>query len=262
METAANPQFRHSLLHSHMFQYHVLADTSLPNPGFLPYYPEAFFQTIKHVHENTPLNVKTMTISQWTRILTEDCLTMEQVPNKETLQYIPCRSELASPHNDWHVSWNMCRMRGLNSEMTSFNFKLLHQLLPVKNRLHQITPATQPTCTLCTNSCPETLQHALLSCSYNDGTGQVLLTILQSILPGLSSDELLLLQFPNLPESKELATIFLTSSILFEIWSNRCQKKRITLFDIRSTLEAKCSLLRETRYSNTYETLKDFLENM
>ena len=29
METAANPKFRHSLLHSHLFQYHVLGETSL-----------------------------------------------------------------------------------------------------------------------------------------------------------------------------------------------------------------------------------------
>ena len=262
METAAHPQFRHSLLHSHLFQYHVLGDTSLPNPGFLPYYPEAFFQTIKRVHEKTPLNVKTMTISQWNRVLTEDCLTMEQVPNQDTQQYIPCRSETLSPHNDWQVSWNMCRMRGLNSEMTSFNFKLLHQLLPVKHRLHQITPATQPNCTLCTDTCPETLQHALLSCKYNDGTGQALLTTLRRGVPDLSAADLLHLQFPNLSESQAMATVFLTSALLLEIWTKRCKKQRINLFDIRSTLEARCSLLRETRYKNIYQILKELIESM
>ena len=75
METAAHPQFTHSLLHSHMFQYHVLENKTLPDPGFLPYYPETFFRTIRNVHEQTPLDVKTMSISQWARILTEDCLT-------------------------------------------------------------------------------------------------------------------------------------------------------------------------------------------
>ena len=60
METAANPKFRHNLLHSHLFQFHVLGDTSLPDPGFPPYYPQAFFQAIKSVHDNTLLNVKTM----------------------------------------------------------------------------------------------------------------------------------------------------------------------------------------------------------
>ena len=51
METAAHPQFRHSLLHSHMFHYHVVGDTSLLNPGVLPYYPQSFFfkQSNKHM---------------------------------------------------------------------------------------------------------------------------------------------------------------------------------------------------------------------
>merc|ERR1712055_1043782 len=56
-----------------------------------------FFRTIRKVHEQTPLDVKTMSISQWARILTEDGLTMEQVPNQETRQYIPCSCELLSP---------------------------------------------------------------------------------------------------------------------------------------------------------------------
>ena len=68
-----------------------------------------------------------MTTRQWTRALIEDGLTMEQVPNHETMQYIPCSSEMLFPHNDWQHSWKMCRMRGLNSELISFNFKLLQR---------------------------------------------------------------------------------------------------------------------------------------
>ena len=44
LETAAIPNFRHSLFHSLLFRYHVLGDSSIPNPGFPPYYPESFFQ--------------------------------------------------------------------------------------------------------------------------------------------------------------------------------------------------------------------------
>ena len=77
METAAHPQFCDSLLHSHLFRYHVLRETTLPNPGFLPYYNEHFFNTIRHVYQSSTLNVRTMYISQWTQVLTEDGLTME-----------------------------------------------------------------------------------------------------------------------------------------------------------------------------------------
>jgi hypothetical protein len=262
METAAHPQFRHSLLHSHLFQYHVLGDTSLPDPGFLPYYPQSFFQTIKNVHEKTALNVKTMSTSQWARVLTEEGLTMEQVPNQESMQYIPCRSELSAPQNDWQLSWKLCRSTGLNSDMISFNFKLLHHILPVRHRLNQLTPTTSPLCILCTNSSPETVQHALLTCQYNDGSGQALVSTLQRILPALTPDKLLLLQLPSLPEALEMSIVFFTAALLLEIWNRRTKKVKITLYEIRSTLEARCSLLRETRYHNIYETLKDLLENL
>ena len=262
METAAHPQFRHSLLHSHMFQYHVLNNTSLPNPGFLPYYPEPFFRTIRKVHEQTPLDVKTLTISQWARILTEDGLTMEQVPNQETRQYISCSCELLSPNNDWQISWKLFRLRGLSSEMISFNFKLLHRLLPVKDRLHRITPTTPATCTLCPSSCPETLEHALLSCAYNNGTGQALITTLQRVLPSLTADQLLLLQFVDLTETQELPLVFFSTAFLLEVWNRRVKKGRIGIYDIRSTLEARCSLLRETRYQNCYECLMELVKLM
>ena len=38
LETAINPSFRHSLYHEMLFRYHVLDESSLPNPGFTPFY--------------------------------------------------------------------------------------------------------------------------------------------------------------------------------------------------------------------------------
>ena len=215
METAANPQFRHNLLHWHMFQYHVLGNHSLPNPGFLPYYSQSFFQTIRTVHEQTPLDVKTITISQWARVLTEDGLTMELVPNMDTRQYIPCKSELLSPNNDWQLSWRLCSLRGLSSEMMSFNFKLLHHLLPVRSRLHQITPATPPNCTLCPCACPETIEHALIFCPYNAGTGMALVSVFKNELASLTTEQLLVYNFPDLSETLKFSLVFLTADLLF-----------------------------------------------
>ena len=102
LETAAIPKFRHSLLHSNLFRFHVLGDRSIPNPGYLPYYQPSFFNTIKYVHDKTPLNILTMTTRQWVRILTEYGLTMEKTGTGH--QYIPCRAELSSPHTDWYVN--------------------------------------------------------------------------------------------------------------------------------------------------------------
>ena len=164
METAANPHFRHSLLHSNLLRFHVLGDTTVPDPGFLPYYPPSFFQTIRRVHEDTPLNIKTMSTSQWVRILTEDGLTMEPTENLDR-RYIPCRAEAATPDGDWDLSWRLCRLPILSSLLTSFNFKLLHLLLPTKARLHHLTPNTSPLCSLCTEMAVEDVKHALHCCN-------------------------------------------------------------------------------------------------
>ena len=82
LETAAIPKFRHSL-HSNLFKQHFLEDSSIPDTGYLPYYPPSFFNTIKYVHNETPLNILSMSTSQWVRILTEDGLTMEMVGDRQ-----------------------------------------------------------------------------------------------------------------------------------------------------------------------------------
>ena len=256
LETAAIPKFRHSLLHSTMFRYHVLQDCSVPDPGFLPYYPAAFFQKIKQVHLDTPLNVLSMSTSQWVRLLTEEGLTMETTV---TRQYIPCRSELSSPTTDWDLSWRLCRLNGLGSELSSFNFKLLHGLLVTKQRIHQFTPATAAVCSHCVDQVEEDLQHALIHCNYNDGAGQSLLSVVQTHSPDVTAASLLRLELINLPEDHELPMVTLISALLLAVWDKRLAKSRISLYDIRATFEARCQLLRETRFRNQADNMKDLI---
>ena len=252
METSANPKFRKSLLHSAMYRYHVLSDTSIPNPGYLPCYPASFFDTIRRVHLETPLNVTTMSTSQWVRVLTEEGLTMEF---NGVWQHIPCRPEILAPNNDWEHTWKLVRLRGLDSDLTSFNFKLVHGLLVTKKRMHQLNPVTPSTCTHCNDLVEEDLQHALLSCSYNDGVGQSLLAAVQNILPDVTPDCLLRLELGNLQEDDELSLVTVISTCLMETWKKRFEKLRIRLYDIRATLEARCLLLRETRFSENSQSL-------
>ena len=65
LETAVIPKFRHSLLHSNMYRFHVLGDTTVPNPGYLPYYPPAFFDTIRKYLADETFDVTAMTIRRW-----------------------------------------------------------------------------------------------------------------------------------------------------------------------------------------------------
>ena len=99
------------------------------------------------------------------------------------------------------------------------------------------------------------MEHALLSCEYNAGTGQALIATLQRVLPSLTTEQLLLLQFADVTESQELPLVFFSSAFLLEVWNRRIKKRRIGIYDIRSTLEARCSILSETRYQNSYVLL-------
>ena len=94
METASNPNFRHNLLHEVLFRYHVLGEDSLPNPGFLPYYDESFFTTIKHYYEACPMNISTMTTKQWYRLLLEDRILMQTGAGGTSQELLPVQVEL------------------------------------------------------------------------------------------------------------------------------------------------------------------------
>ena len=77
METAANPAFTHNLFHTLLYRYYVLQDDSIDDPPCLPpYYSLAFFNAIKQVKDETPLNVETMTKAQWYRVQLEQNITM------------------------------------------------------------------------------------------------------------------------------------------------------------------------------------------
>ena len=255
MESAANPKFKKSLLHSSLYKYHVLGDTSIPDPGFLPYYPSTFFDTIRHVHMESPLNVTKMSTSQWVRILTEEGLTMDMTGT----QYIPCRAETMAPTNDWSRTWKLVRLKGLDSQLTSFNFKLLHGLLVTRARMNQINPASSATCSHCNGQAHEDLQHALLQCSYNDGAGQSLLNAVQTQVGHITPQCLLRLEFGTLQEEQELSVVTLISTCLMEVWMKRANRTRIRLYEIRATLEARCLLLRETRFTASYQPLYEML---
>ena len=174
-------------------------------------------------------------------------------------EFIPCRAELSSPNADWDLCWRMCRLRGLSSDLDSFNFKLLHGLLVTKKRQHHLNPRSSPICSHCNHQVEEDLDHALVQCSYNDGVGLSLVNIAGIYIPDINTSSLLRLELSNLPESQELPLVTLISTILSTIWEKRQTRARITLFDTRTTLEAKCQLLRETRLSNYSIILEEMI---
>ena len=129
LETACIPRFRQSLYHQLLLRYHVFGDTSIVNPGYPPFYNQDFFSVIHQVHHHSPLNIQQMSEKQWYRFLLEERVTME-LGAGDNRQLVPCRVELKFPRYDWEKIWPKIRLKGLGPDLSSFLFKVIHDLLP------------------------------------------------------------------------------------------------------------------------------------
>ena len=235
LETACHPNFIHSLYHSNLYNFHVLRETSIPDPGFPPFYPKDFFEKIREVHLEKPLNVTTMTQKQWYTLLLEDCCTMELREGETTRKYIRTKVELASPVTDWERSWRLARLKGLGPEHTSFLFKLLHKILPTQERLHRANNDVSQTCKAIGCIEVDDLGHSLVQCQANQQVGSNLLEMLRHHQPTLTTAALLRLEL-EVEEDLELPLVWLTAATLMSIWDQRKEASKVQPHLTRSQL--------------------------
>ena len=195
---------------------------------------------IRQVHLYSPLNVMTEKI--WYKLLLEDNCIMEEG------EYIQCRVERMAPNTAWEGCWALARLPGLGPDNTSFLFKLLHQILPTQERVARTKPNTSPECRnpLCENTVDD-VRHALIDCQSNDGVGELLLQCLRGVMPELQVESLIRIELDVATEN-QLPVVFLIATVLGAVWNLRIKGNRVQQYLVRSQLEAKVNLLRETRH--------------
>ena len=264
LETAANPNFRHNLFHEMLYRYHVLGEISLPNPGLTSYYDEQFFSTIRHYHEHSPMNITVMSIKEWYYSLLEDKLLMSPANDNSPAMLLPVRAETLSPSTNWPNSWKLARLNGLESDLSSFLFKLLHRLLPTQDRVFRLGVGDGQLpglCLLCQTGVEDPM-HAFFTCSYSRVAGLGLLGLVQELCPDLLPEDVLQLELgEDLPEADQLAAVYCIATGLKYIWEARLKKKQTTLIQIRAELEAMISLLRRTRFRESGHRMQLVLES-
>jgi hypothetical protein len=81
-------------------------------------------------------------------------------------------------------------------------------------------------------------------------------------LPDMTTGSLLRLELPSVELDDELSTVTFISAFLKEIWDKRHSRSRITSFDIRATIEARCLLLRKSRWRNNLATLTSMIHSV
>ena len=264
LQTAANPAYRPNLLHSLIYRKNILEEENVPGAPALrpPYFTKELFSLIKTVKDDTPLNIITMSERDWTRLLTEENITMELNQDTSTRQLKPCKVEADSPTTDWPLSWGLCRQAGIPPYLASFLWKLLLNLICPQERLHRMGTATSPLCKLCNTSTIGNLQHTFFQCPFNDGAGQLLINCLQNHIPRLSAEAILRLEFSNLDDDMSLPVTLITAITLNYIWSQRMSSSKFRAYQVRSKIEQTINLLRTSRLADVSAKLQALLNQM
>ena len=130
---------------------------------------------------------------------------------------------------------------GLTSKMSSFLWKMLHDILPTWERMYRMNlpGVTSAVCTLCEINEEDNSEHALLTCSYIRVGAENPLLALQQEDPTMTLERIKFLDF----RSEDLYPMtFLTASILEQLWISRVEKKRCTWPSVRAQVQIKSIL--------------------
>ena len=260
METSLIPKFNHNQFHVALYLWHVEGRRDFVSPVQPPYYDNSFFDSIKKVKQQGILNLKTMTSGEWHMVLLEINVTHRLTASGRE-ELLPCRIEANNPALDWDKIWALSATTGLPSSFLTFLWQMVHDLLPCQSRLYRLRmPNTvSEICTLCNSAQVGDLTHSLVMCSYNGGAGNFLVDKLHHVLPHVQPHQVVQLDF-DVEQDLQLPLVFLTSSVLSQVWECRKQKKPCHLFTIRATLEAGVNILRKSRHVKAADRLLSILE--
>ena len=258
LETALNPKFINNLFHNALYRWHVLGDRSIAGPGNSPYYSLEFYSAIRQVVKEGLLNIAMMSTKQWYQVLIENNITKEVDENTGRQVWKPTKCEVNFPSISWDRSWGLAFSSGLNSDQSSFLFKLLHNILPTCSRLHRMKQKESPACNLCNSGAVDDRHHALLACDYNSGVNDWVVGFTHKVVPNCRNEDIISLNLP-IDEPMLFPFIWTLSHVLLLVWQSRLSKKSISLIQIRADIEARINILRKSRLSEAVTSIESLI---
>ena len=242
-----SPLFPTNHYHSSLFRWHVLEERDIPDPGRPPYYSANFFSIIRDVKENTPLILKWITVKQWYQLLLERGVTHNSDDPDTPPVKIASKLELSSPGRDFSDTYRLTRLFGLSPDQKSFLFKLLHRLLPTRERLFRVGKAESPNCVYCPGQL-DNIEH-LFSCSNSSHLMTPVLNCLTATLDNVTPEALSTMNISP-AESMELPTAWLISTSLSLVWEARSTGKQLAFTSFNSELLARVAILKKTKWKH------------
>jgi hypothetical protein len=252
METAANPDFKHSLYHEALFKHHILEVNEGPKLRLPPYYPQDIIEEIKSA-KNKYLPISTMSSQSWYVFLANKYVLEEVPPGGDATQEknkVKCKAEIVAPELDWDSIWHRARMKGITNENRSFLWRMFHNILPTQARLFVTARnVDNPNCVLCNANEPDDiLSHSFINCEQSREAMEWLHNIVLTMDPLATLDKIVTLQFEPLNCDHMLDCIWITSLILEYIWMQRKRKAVIDLRDLVAVARAKCKMFCKSSF--------------
>ena len=262
LETATGSKFIQNNYHNALFRWHILQQNNIQDPGIPPYYSASFFKTIREVMSEGTKDVSKMSSSEWYRILLKKYVTEELGELEETETKL-LKAERKHPEVDWERTWSLMLTKGLNGRQKSLIFKILHNILPTRARLHRMGLSDSPNCDLCPHGIVGDLTHALLDCDHNSVVNDWIIAVLFDIDPGLLDSELSSKNITtlnlNISEEKKLPVHLFLLQVFEIIWNRRLTRRMITLTDVQTTIQAEVSFLMNTKHDIAAQTIESAL---
>ena len=140
---------------------------------------------------------------------------------------------------------------------------MIHCLLPTQERVARIglNEGNPGLCLHCRLDI-ETVPHSLIDCPRNMQVGLALLGCVQQVLPDLSAEAAVLLDFGCVLPEENLAVQCLLMTGLKYIWEARLAKKVVTMYRMRAEVEAKVALLRKSRFLSSADIMANLITTL
>ena len=243
---AISPLYTRNHYLNSLYRWHIQGDRDMENPGRPPYYSESFFASIRHVKNTTNLCLPWITVKQWSQLLKERDVTHSiNVDSPPVL--IPTKLESLFPNFDFSNSYRLIRLFGLTPDQKSFLFKMIHNLLPTKERLYRLKKVPTPYCIFCPDLMVDDMEHFFVCSKYFHIMGPVT-NLIHTILPGVPVSEIVSLR-ERLENSNELPFVWLLSSFLMLVWNARIMGKALTFPSFQAEVQACSEVLKATRWN-------------
>ena len=162
-----------------------------------------------------------------------------------------CRVERRNPECNWVTTWEKLRLPFLSSDIISFLWKLVHDVLTTEERLHATLGNISASCRYgCDEDHVANQIHCFFDCHLTYDIGQWLLKTVRIFSPNNKANILKL----DVPDKNAL--IWTIAKTLQYSWTKRSSHKTADTSIFLASLDAELMLMAETQFKQLAEEIK------